>query len=490
MRIAQQLYEGVELDGDTVGLITYMRTDSTRVATPAREQAVAYLREHYGDQYVGPGARGKTVKGAQEAHECIRPTSVFRTPEQMSQALDADQARLYELIWRRFLASQMAPAAYHQRTADIQAGPYLLRATSSELVFPGFLAVLPEKETGDRKQVPVLKVGEILRLLGLTPEQHWTQPPPRYNEASLVQALEENGIGRPSTYAPTIETLRARKYVQMEKRNFVPTRLGIAVCDYLVDNFPAIMDVEFTARMEADLDTVEQGERDWVELLRDFYGGFQARLAEVKTREPEVLEGEVCPECGGRLLVRYSAYGKFAGCEKYPECKYTRDLSGLPSTEDGEPEELEESCPQCGGKLLVRRSRWGRFAGCANYPECTYKRDLSGRREKQPPRQLEEKCPECGAPLVERAGRWRPFVGCSAYPQCRYIQGAGGRKPGAVATGLACEQCGKPLVLRSGKRGRFLGCSAYPRCRFTREATAEELAAIEAQTGAATEEGE
>ncbi len=491
MRIAQQLYEGVALDGDTVGLITYMRTDSTRVAAPAREQAVAYLKQRYGDQYVGPGVRGKTAKGAQEAHECIRPTSVFRTPEQMTRALDADQARLYELIWRRFIASQMAPAIYHQRGADILAGPYLLRATSSQLVFPGFLTVLPDREKEDQNRVPILHVGEVLRLLGLTPEQHWTQPPPRYNEASLVQALEEKGIGRPSTYAPTIETLRVRKYVQMEKRNFVPTRLGIAVCDYLVDNFPTIMDVEFTARMEEDLDTVEQGERDWVALLRDFYAGFAERLAEVQSREPEVLEGETCPECGGRLLVRYSAFGKFAGCESYPECTYKRDLSGSPLAEEGEAEELEEPCPECGGKLLVRRSRWGRFAGCANYPECTYKRDLSDRGEKRPPpKQLEETCPECGAPLVQRPGRWGPFVGCSAYPKCRYIKGGEGRKPRALPTDLACERCGKPLVLRSGKRGRFLGCSAYPRCRFTREATAEELAAIEAQTGPAAEKGE
>jgi DNA topoisomerase-1 len=441
MRVAQALYEGVEIGGETVGLITYMRTDSTRVAAPAREQAVGFIAQQFGENYVGPGVRGKTAKGAQEAHECIRPTSVLRTPESLAPALDKDQARLYELIWRRFVASQMAPAVLHQRGADILAGPYLLRATSSEVVFPGFLAVLPDREKEEGTKVPVLTVGQALRLLGLKPEQHFTQPPPRYNEASLVQALEEKGIGRPSTYAPTIETLRSREYVRMEKRNFVPTRLGIAVCDYLVDHFPGIMDVEFTARMEEDLDTVEQGERDWVALLRDFWGTLEGRLAQVKGEGDVYLEGETCPECGGRLRVRYSAYGKFAGCENYPACSYKRDLSGLAQTEAAEPEELEEPCPECGGKLIVRESRYGKFAGCANYPKCKYTRDLSGR-------------------------------------------------PRPVKTDLPCENCGKALVLRQGRRGPFLGCSGYPKCRFTREPTAQELAALTVPAGQPGPEGE
>ncbi len=479
MRVAQALYEGVEIGGETVGLITYMRTDSTRVAPPAREQAVAWVAEQFGSDYVGPGVRGKAAKGAQDAHECIRPTSVLRDPGTMAALLDRDQARLYELIWRRFVASQMAPALYHQRAVDVLAGPYLLRATSSDVVFPGFLAVLPDKEKEEGSKVPVLTVGQALRLLGLVPEQHFTQPPPRYNEASLVQALEENGIGRPSTYAPTIETLRTREYVRMEKRSFVPTRLGIAVCDYLVDHFPAIMDVEFTARMEGDLDTVEQGERDWVALLREFYGPLEDRLTQVKGEGETYVEDATCPECGGRLRVRYSAFGKFAGCENYPTCEYKLDLSGLPQVEPSEPEELEEACPECGGKLLLRTSRFGQFAGCANYPKCKYTRDLSGRPPREAPKPVEgETCPQCGAGLVERRGKRGPFIGCSAYPKCRYIKGSSGARPQPVKTDLPCEDCGKPLVLRQGRRGPFLGCSGYPRCRFTREPTPDELAAL------------
>ncbi len=490
MRVAQALYEGVEIDGETVGLITYMRTDSTRVAAPARQQAVRLINERFGADYVGPGVRGKTAKGAQEAHECIRPTSVLRTPEALTSALDRDQARLYDLIWRRFVASQMAPARYHQRGADILAGPYLLRATSSELAFPGFLAVLPDKDKEDANQVPPLTVDQPLHLLGLKPEQHFTQPPPRYNEASLVQALEEKGIGRPSTYAPTIETLRTREYVRMEKRNFVPTRLGLAVCDYLMDHFPGIMDVEFTARMEQDLDTVEQGEQDWVALLRGFYAPLQERLAAVKAAGDVFLEGETCPDCGGRLRIRYSAYGKFAGCENYPTCPYKRDLSGLPQTESSEPEALDDPCPECGGRLLLRESRFGKFAGCENYPQCKYTHDLSDRPRRAAPKELEEKCPQCGAPLVERRSKRGPFVGCGAYPQCRYIQGSSGSRAKSVPTDLPCERCGKSLVLRHSRRGPFLGCSGYPKCRFTREPTPEERTVLLVPAGQPETEGE
>jgi DNA topoisomerase-1 len=271
----------------------------------------------------------------------------------------------------------------------------------------------------------------------------------------------------------------------MEKRNFIPTRLGVAVCDYLVDHFPGILDVEFTARMEEDLDTVEQGERDWVALLREFYGPLEERLAQVKTEPPAFLDDEICPLDGGRLQVRYSAYGKFAGCENYPACEYKRDLSGLAQAEPVEPETLEETCPECGGELRVRESRFGKFAGCANYPKCKYTKDLSGRPPREAPKAVEgETCPQCGAGLVERAGKRGPFVGCSAYPKCRYIKGStGGGRPQPVVTELPCEDCGKMLVLRSGRRGPFLGCSGYPKCRFTREATAEELAAFPAAGG-------
>jgi len=445
MRIAQQLYEGIDTDEGTVGLITYMRTDSTRVAKPAQNQARKYIREEYGDEYVGKGVRGKKAKGAQEAHECIRPTSVFRTPDKMGKFLNKGQAALYELIWRRFVASQMKPAVYNQYTADITAGPYGLRATASTVKFPGFLRVLPDKKE-EQQPLPVLEVGQQLQLVDLDPQQHFTQPPPRYNEGSLVRALEENGIGRPSTYAPTIEILRQRQYVRMRKRAFVPTPLGFTVNDYLVERFPDIIDVEFTARVEEDLDRVERGEQQWVAVLESFYPDFEAALDKAATAGPKPLEGEKCPECGGQLYEKYSAYGKFAGCENYPKCKYTRDLLG---------------------DVLKREA----------------------------PEPIDEKCPECGEQLVKRTGpRGRQFIGCSGYPKCRYTRplrtsGGSRQRKQAVATDIECPECGQKLVLRYGRRGPFLGCGGYPKCKFTRSVSEEELAQLQAKGDSASEEG-
>lgn len=433
MNVAQQLYQGVELPEGSVGLITYMRTDSTRIAAPAREQALQFIRREYGEAYVGPGVTGKKAKGAQEAHEAIRPTSVERTPQSLRPYLDEDQYKLYELIWRRFVASQMAAAVLDQTTVDIRAGRYGLRASGSVVKFPGFLSVVKPEEDEEEQggALPELHEGEDLRLLGVSADQHFTKPPPRYTEATLVRELEENGVGRPSTYAQIIETLRQRKYVRMEKRMFVPTPLGFSVNDYLVENFPETIDVEFTAKVEGELDEVEQGRTDWVALLREFYEPFRARLEQVQAAPPKVLEGEPCPECGGRLLVRYSAYGKFAGCENYPQCRYTRDLNeGI--VKRAEPELAGDDCPQCGKPLVIRQSRRGPFVGCSGYPACKYTRDVEG---------------------LEKRSR-----------------------PKAVPTDLKCDKCGEPMVVRQGRRGPFLGCSGYPRCRNTRNLTAEEQA--------------
>ncbi len=435
MRIAQQLYEGVNISEETVGLITYMRTDSTRIAAQARQQVKAFISQNYGENYVGPGSKGKKVKAAQEAHEAIRPTDVQRTPDKVQPFLSEEQAKLYELIWRRLVASQMAPAVYDQTGVDITAGPYGLRASASVLKFPGYQAVTPPKPSEDKNpHLPHLEPEQSLDCHDVVPEQHFTKPPPRFNEGTLVAALEENGIGRPSTYAPIIETLRQRKYVRMQQRAFIPTPLGFAVCDYLVDNFPRIMEVEFTAHVEADLDTVENGELDWVALLSDFYRDFEGLLEQANEAPLKVLEGEVCPECGGKLLQRYSIFGKFAGCENYPDCKYTKDL--VPETARAEPpEELDETCPECGKKLVVRVGRQGRkFIACSGFPQCRYTRPLQGDQA----------------------------------PQQR-------SRTKAIKTDIPCKECGNPLVLRSGRRGPFLGCSGYPKCRFTRDATKEEL---------------
>ncbi|MCD6362302.1 MAG: type I DNA topoisomerase [Armatimonadetes bacterium] len=490
MTIAQQLYEGVETDQGTAGLITYMRTDSTRIAASARAQAVDFIKRQYGEKFVGPGARGKQAKGAQDAHEAIRPTSTERTPERMARYLDKDQLALYELIWRRFVASQMAPAVMDQTGVNIEAGRCGLRATGSVVIFPGFLRVAGRNEDDD-KLLPELEEGQELKLLGVEPEQHFTQPPPRFTEATLVRELEANGIGRPSTYASIIETLRQRRYVRMEKRQFVPTPLGFAVNDYLMESFPEIMDIEFTAGVEEQLDTIESGERDWVSVLRDFYGPFSEQLEQVEKAPPKVLEGESCPKCGGKLLVRYSRHGKFAGCENYPECDYTRDLTDGAARQ--EPEETDYTCPECGKPLVIRTGRRGRFFACTGYPECRYTADVGedgAPVKREQPQSTGETCPECGdGVLLIRTGRRGKFLGCSNYPRCRYTrdwdgeQAVGEARPPADSEGeetapsgdevaVTCDECGAPMKIRTGKRGRFLGCSRYPQCRGTKPISA------------------
>jgi len=451
MQIAQQLYEGVEISGEATGLITYMRTDSTRVAASAQQQAREYIEQQWGEEYVGAGQRGKKAKSAQEGHECIRPTSVLREPKEIASYLTKDQAALYELIWRQFVASQMKPAVYDQLTVTIAAGPYELRVTASKLKFPGFLAAQPDKKTAEEVELPPLKEGQELSLAELAPEQHFTQPPPRYNEGSLVAALEESGIGRPSTYAPIIETLRRRRYVRMQKRMFMPTRLGMTVTDWLLERFPGIMNVEFTAHIEEELDKVEQAQQNWIALLREFYQGFAEQLQQAKDVPNKLLEGRKCPKCGGQLYEQFSVRGKFAGCENYFDesikCDYTQDLleDVLPRSE---AEEIGEECPECGGQLLKRTSGSGsQFIGCSNYPKCKYTRNIGrdGKRKKQ-----------------------------------------------AVKTDLPCEKegCNGYLVLRHGKRGPFLGCSNFPRCRFTRNATDDELARLQNEASDSTQGSE
>lgn len=485
MRIAQQLYEGVETEDGSHGLITYMRTDSTNVAASAREQASEFIAGEWGENYVGPGAEGEKVKGAQEAHEAIRPTSVTRTPESLQNVLSKDQMALYELIWRRFLASQMAPAVVNQTGVNVEAGRMVFRATGQVVVFPGWYAAMPRDD--EDTSLPELAEGEALELVEVTPEQHFTQPPPRYTEASLVRELEANGVGRPSTYADIIDTLTRRRYVATEKRQFVPTPLGLSVSDYLVENFPEIMDIEFTAHIEEDLDTVERGERDWREVLREFYGPFETEIEAAESAEPEVLEDTACEECGGRMLVKYSKRGKFAGCEKYPDCTFTIDLSG-DVLERPAVEETEFECPECGKTLLLRTGRRGRFFGCSGYPECRFTANVGPEGEPQErakPMETEESCPECeDGVLLVREGRRGKFLGCSNYPGCRYTRDYEdeavigeaseelARPSGDAADSnevpVSCPKCNGPMSVRRGGRGTFLGCRNYPECKGTR----------------------
>ncbi|GBC83234.1 DNA topoisomerase 1 [bacterium HR10] len=465
MNIAQKLYEGVELGPEgSVGLITYMRTDSTRISDAALAEVRRFIAEQYGSAFLPEEPHVyRTKKDAQDAHEAIRPTSVFRTPEQVAPYLSRDELALYKLIWQRFVASQMKPALFDQTVIEIQAGEFGLRATGSVLTFPGFLTVYEEakeEKEGEEDEdaaatLPKVTVGERLTLLQLLPEQHFTQPPPRYTEASLVKALEENGIGRPSTYAQILSIIQDRDYVQKVQGRFKPTELGRLVCDLLVENFTDIFDVEYTAAMEEELDKVEEGRVSWVTVLKDFYQKFAADLARAEQQMEDVRKGvetdRACPQCGALMVKKVGRYGPFLAC---PSCGATQNLS---------EEETEVICDKCGRKMVRRRSRFGQFLACSGYPECTNTRRIG--RDGQlaaPDRVLEEACPECGAPLLLRQGPYGEYIACSRRPACSYVK--------VETLGIPCPRpdCRGELVVRRSRRGRlFYGCSAYPDCTFT-----------------------
>lgn len=419
MGIAQQLYEGIELNSDgTVGLITYMRTDSTNVSKQAQDEARKFITEKYGNEMVPdePPVYKTKNKTAQEAHEAIRPTSVWREPDRIKKRLSRDQYRLYTLIWQRFVASQMANALYDTISVAIGAGvsipatgddwPYRLQASGSRLRFKGFLTVYEEAQDEDATPdasegviLPELSEGESVRLVKLLPEQHFTQPPPRYTEASLVKALEEYGIGRPSTYAPIISTIQQRGYVEKYEKRLYPTELGDIVNDLLVEYFPDIVNVQFTAQMEEDLDRIAEGEREWVSILKEFYTSFSQAVKHAEQHMPEVSiadqpTGEICEKCGSPMVLKFGRYGKFEACSNFPECRNTRPYLV----------KLGIDCLNCGGELVERRTKKGRvFYGCANYPECewsSWKRPLS-----QP-------CPNCQGLLVQKNRQWAQCLAC------------------------------------------------------------------------------
>ncbi len=479
MALAQRLYEGVELGAEgSVGLITYMRTDSVRVSN----DALAAVREHisaaYGPSYLPEKPNFyKAKKSAQEAHEAIRPTDVARTPEEMRKYVDEDLWKLYRLIWQRFVASQMVSAVFDQTTIEVTAGDYTFRASGSVLKFDGFLAVYQEtREESDTeaeeegRTLPRVSEGDRLRLEALRPEQHFTEPPPRFTEATLVKTLEEKGIGRPSTYATIISTIVEREYVTREQGRFAPTLLGEKVNDLLVKSFEDIFDVTFTARMEEELDEIEEGKLPWKESVKEFYDRFEKDLEkaadEMASYKAGVPIGIKCEKCGkGELLERISRHGFFLGCSRYPDCDFTRDLAADVAGEEVESESGPEYCENCGREMTIKRGRFGPFLACTGYPECkTTRRLVAGtHRVRKPDEPLEENCPECGAQLVKRHGRFGEFVGCSAYPKCKYIR--------AQTLGIRCPKCGTgELVQRMARKGRrriFYGCNKYPECDFT-----------------------
>jgi len=496
MSVAQKLYEGIELeDGNPVGLITYMRTDSTRIAPEGIEEVREYIKEHFAPEYLPKAAKVHgSAQNAQDAHEAIRPTSVAYTPERVKEFLTKDQYRLYELIWRRFVASQMTPPKYETTTVSIQADQGELEAKGRVTLFDGYTVLLPEppKKEGkngatELQNLPKLSEEDGLNLDNLDTSQHFTTPPSRYSEASLVRALEKEGIGRPSTYAPIIQTIRERGYVRLEKRAFHATELGMAVNDMLVQNFKEIMNLKFTAGMEAGLDKVEQGQEDWVKLIDDFYKPFVAQVEEA-TKVAEPLKNrpwtgeEKCPLCKSDLVIRYSRTGAFLGCSTYPDCKGLLPMPGEKDEED-ENQGPPVDCPQCGKPMTLKTSRYGKqFLACTGYPECktTLSVDKDGNPIKLP--EISRDCDKCGKPMEVKVGRRGPFLACSNYPDCKHtlpINKEGKVVELPVVEGEICDKCGAEMVVKLGRRGPFLACSAFPKCKNAKPLPGEEKEASE-----------
>ncbi|NUM52515.1 MAG: type I DNA topoisomerase [Candidatus Hydrogenedentes bacterium] len=472
MILAQQLYEGIALGAEgTDGLITYMRTDSTRIANEALDAVRQYIRENHVPEMLPEKPNFyASKKGAQDAHEAIRPTVPARTPERVAPYLDDDQLKLYTLIWKRFTASQMAPAVLDQTIIDISAADCEFRASGSVMKFQGFTVLYEETiedKNGDDDAaglLPQVNAGEKLDQRELKPEQHFTKPPPRYSEASLIRALEENGIGRPSTYAPTINTITERGYVEREKGRLKPTELGEQVNTLLVANFPDILDLGFTAQLEADLDHVEEGTREWHELLRVFYKEFEKDLTLAQKKMITELIGEEpkCPKCGSKMELREGFFGLYLSCTKHPGCDGRISVKKKASAEP-----TDEICDKCGAPMVLRLGRFGKFLACSKYPECknTHKVDRAGNKvdspPKEPPKKTNQVCSNCGAfLLVRKSRRGEEFYGCEKYPKCKFT------KP--MELGIKCPKCKTgDLVSKLARGRRFYGCDKYPDCDFS-----------------------
>jgi DNA topoisomerase-1 len=495
MQVAQRLYEGIELGPEgSQGLITYMRTDSTRVSADALTAVRGHIASTYGEDYVPEKpVFYKSKKDAQDAHEAIRPTYLERDPESIKKYLGKDELALYTLIWNRFVASQMRPAVYDETVVDITAGPYLLRAKGSNLRFKGFLAVYEEtlEEKVDTRPpaagaeeaepeavgttLPPLSVGDVLELKKLDTDQHFTQPPPRFSEASLVKEMEENGIGRPSTYASIISTIEAREYMEKREGKLYPTELGFLVTDLLVQHFHDIMNVEYTAAMELELDEIEEGRDNLLNTLNQFWKKFKKDLDNANRdmkdiKRMEEKTDEVCDKCGSPMVIKWGRYGKFLACSAYPECKNTRQLAGGEGTDSPEvhADVAQAVCAKDGNPMVLKKGRFGPFLACTRYPECKETKRLvrgeGGKLQVEVLAPIEEKCPACGNDLMWRRGRFGAFIACSNYPTCKYI-----KKKEAREIGLLCPDCGQGQVVeRKGRWGRFFyGCRRYPECKFT-----------------------
>ncbi len=457
MQIAQKLYEGIDLGEDgSVGLITYMRTDSTRISDDAQVAAKDFITKNYGENYYPTTPNVYVKKGkanVQDAHEAIRPSYPERTPESIKKYLTSEQYKVYNLIWSKFMASQMAPAKVSNTSVEIQSGDYTLRLGASKIVFDGFLKIYKDdEEEENKKKLPDFVKGEELKFKKATPTQHFTQPPPRFSEASLVKALEDEGIGRPSTYASIITKIQQRKYVDKIEKALVPTLLGKTVCKQLVEHFAEIMDYKFTAGMETKLDDIAEEKLVWNKLLDDFYKPFIKTVDEAQQNmgKVQIESGEFCPNCGKPMVLRTSKFGsQFLGCSGYPECKTMKPLNGQEI--QAEPEKCDEKCEKCNGEMVIKMGPYGKYYECL---ECKNRKRIIVTTG--------VKCPKCGGEIVERKSRYgKIFYGCSNYPNCNT---ALWYKP----TGEKCPDCGSLLVIKTYKKGTFIGCSKKE-CKYQKE---------------------
>ncbi len=464
MMIAQKLYEGVKTDKGQMGVITYMRTDSLNIAKEARDAARDAILKTFGEEYLPkkPKQYSSKAKGAQEAHEAIRPTRLDFTPEIAAKYLAADELKLYRLIYNRFLASQMADAVLESQTILFASEDGVFKATGRKLIFDGFYRVMGYDEKDNL--LPELKEGEEIPLEKLTANRHFTEPPPRYSEASLIKKLESLGIGRPSTYAPTISILVSREYIKIEKRQLVPTPIAFTVIETLEKYFPEIVDSGFTAQMEEKLDEVAEHKVDWQELLLDFYRPFIEKVErgkkEIKSLKKAEPIGRECPECGSELLLRSGRYGDFIACANFPKCRYTEAIEKEGEEGTKEPQITDEKCEKCGSAMVVKTGRRGSFLACSAYPKCKNTRSL------EKPKTLEVKCPECGGELLERNSRRGKFFGCSNYPKCTFISKF-------EPTPKKCPECGYAMAKRTYRGKEVYECI---KCKHREEAqsTSEE----------------
>jgi DNA topoisomerase-1 len=482
MGLAQRLYEGVELGGEgSVGLITYMRTDSTRVSQDALTEVRGLVATRYGADFVPETPNVyKSKKDIQDAHEAIRPSSAMRTPDDIAQYLQEDELKLYRLIWMRFVASQMVPAVFDQTTIDVNAqgqdgANYLFRATGSTPKFKGFLEVYEEgKDQRDeedeelKNRLPVVAEGEELKFRSIEPEQHFTEPPPRFTEATLVKELEADGVGRPSTYASILSTIQEREYVKKEGGRFTPTELGMVVTDLLLESFNDLFDVRYTARMEEELDDIEEGKIDWRASMAEFYQRFEKDLEHAERHMTDIKRMEkptdlVCDKCGKPMVIKWGRHGSFIACTGYPECTNTRELPvDLPDVDKADltEQDAEEYCENCGRSMVLKKGRFGTFYACSGYPDCKTTKRIGATEQKKADVPLDEKCPQCGNNLLLKQGRFGEFTACSNYPACKFVK--------QKTIGVACPNCSQgEVVERRSKRGKtFYGCSRYPDCDF------------------------